>query len=239
LTDIHPGNILLGASDNSMFKDLEAVEFSNPAPRKELPDRIIYASRLMKPKVGPLLISDFGEARLGRGPHAGDIMPLMYRAPETLLHIQWSYPVDIWSVGLTVSSVPARNDWIASPLPVLIGIRPGTFSKQNRFSPPRRMIAALGPPPVELLERHKERALEYWDENCMSSSPWLIRNDVDSAITGKWGDFVPIPSQRTLENTETKLKDNVKFLRFIRRALAWDPDHRPTAKELLQDPWLQ
>ena len=29
-------------------------------------------------------------------------MPIMYRAPETLLYIQWSFPVDIWSVGLTV-----------------------------------------------------------------------------------------------------------------------------------------
>ncbi|GLA41682.1 hypothetical protein AnigIFM63309_009779 [Aspergillus niger] len=30
-------------------------------------------------------------------PHGGDIMPLEYRAPETLLYIDWSYPVDIWS----------------------------------------------------------------------------------------------------------------------------------------------
>ncbi|EFR05538.1 serine/threonine protein kinase [Nannizzia gypsea CBS 118893] len=36
-----------------------------------------------------------------RGPHPGDIMPLEYRAPETLLYVTWSYPVDIWSVGLT------------------------------------------------------------------------------------------------------------------------------------------
>lgn len=27
------------------------------------------------------------------------------------------------------------------------------------------------------------------------------------------------------------------FLRFIRRALAWRPEDRPTTKELLQDPW--
>lgn len=103
--DVHPGNLLLGLNDNdnSYFKAMEESEFSNPAPRKELPDRTIYFSRLMKPKAGPLLLSDFGEARLGPGPHAGDIMPIMYRAPETLLWIQWSFPIDIWSVGLTVS----------------------------------------------------------------------------------------------------------------------------------------
>lgn len=100
--DVHPGNLLLGAEDNSLFKKLEENEQSSPVPRKEMDDRTIYFSRLMRPQAGPLLLSDFGEARLGPGPHAGDIMPIMYRAPETLLYIQWSYPVDIWSVGLTV-----------------------------------------------------------------------------------------------------------------------------------------
>lgn len=104
LADIHPGNVLLGCEDNSLFKKLEDSEFSNPVPRKIYPDRTIYCSRVMKPKVGPLLLSDFGEARLGPGPHVGDIMPITYRAPEVILQIQWSYAVDIWSVGLTVST---------------------------------------------------------------------------------------------------------------------------------------
>jgi serine/threonine-protein kinase SRPK3 len=94
--------LLLGLNDNSLFKALEENEQTNPDPRKELSDRTIYLSRLMKPKVGPLLLSDFGEARLGPDPLIGDIMPIMYRAPETILYVPWSYPVDIWSVGLTV-----------------------------------------------------------------------------------------------------------------------------------------
>lgn len=54
----------------------------------------------------------------------------------------------------------------------------------------------------------------------------------------KWDEFVPIPKDKTLEASETKLEDKTKFLAFMRRALAWDPNDRPTAKELLQDPWL-
>lgn len=54
----------------------------------------------------------------------------------------------------------------------------------------------------------------------------------------KWDEFVPIPEEKTLEAAETKLKDKAKFLAFMRRALAWDPNDRPTAKELLKDPWL-
>ncbi|CAH0023124.1 unnamed protein product, partial [Clonostachys rhizophaga] len=210
-TDVHPGNLLLGLNDNSFFKTLEDNEFSNPVPRKELFDRTIYFSRLMKPKVGPLLLSDLGEVRLGPGPHVGDIMPIMYRAPETLLCIQWSYPVDIWSVGLTAWNLLEGK-------PLFSALKSdGTLSDGAHFS---ELTAALGPPPASLLARHRERALEYWDED------------------GKWGDFVPIPAEKTLEASETKLTDKTKFLQFIRRALTWDPNERPTAKELLQDPWL-
>lgn len=85
-----------------MFRALEKTEFSSPGLRKQLDGRTIYLSRLLKPQNGLLLLSDFGEARIGPGPHDTDIMPAMYRAPEVLLRIQWSYQVDIWSVGLTV-----------------------------------------------------------------------------------------------------------------------------------------
>ncbi|OAA66925.1 protein kinase domain-containing protein [Niveomyces insectorum RCEF 264] len=210
-TDVHPGNLLLGADDNGIFHELEKNEFTNPVPRKQLEDRTIYLSRLMKPKAGPLLLSDFGEARLGPGPHAGDIMPIMYRAPETLLYIQWSYAVDIWSVGLTA--------WDLLEGRTLFSARKddGSFSDGAHLA---ELIAALGPPPLSLLNRHRARALEYWDEH------------------GNWSQFVPIPNEKTLEASETKLKDKDAFLRFMRRVLTWDPDARPTARELLQDPWL-
>ncbi|KAK1507576.1 protein kinase domain-containing protein [Colletotrichum tamarilloi] len=209
--DIHPGNLLLGANDDALFQKLEENELSSPVSRKQLEGRTIYLSRLMKPKAGPLLLADFGEARLGSGPHAGDIMPIMYRAPETLLQIQWGYPVDIWSVGLTA--------WDLLEGRTLFSARKedGSFSDGVHFA---ELIAALGSPPVELLNQHRNRALEYWDAQ------------------GNWSQFVPIPKEKTLEGMESKLENNLKFLQFIRRALTWDPIARPTARQLLQDPWL-
>ncbi|KND91668.1 Serine/threonine-protein kinase SRPK [Tolypocladium ophioglossoides CBS 100239] len=205
-TDVHPGNLLLGTNDDSVFQKLEENEFSSPVPRKQFEDRTIYLSRLMKPKAGPLLLSDFGEARLGPGPHAGDIMPIMYRAPETLLYVQWGYPVDIWSVGLTA--------WDLLEGRTLFSARKedGNFSDGAHLA---ELIAALGPP--------------------------LQGFSIGIAIerSRNWSEFVPIPKERTLEAAETKLEDNTKFLQFIRRALTWDPDSRPTARELLQDPWLK
>ncbi|KAK2049781.1 kinase domain-containing protein [Colletotrichum somersetense] len=214
--DVHPSNLLLGTTDDySLFQELEEKEFSSPVPRKTLKYWTIYLSHLVKPKAGPLLLSDFGEARLGPGPYAGDMMPIMYRALETLFYIQWGYSVDIWSVELTICA------WDLLEGKTLFSARneDGSFSEGVHFA---ELIAALGPPPLGLLHRHRNRALEYWDEH------------------GNWCEFAPILRKKTLEAAETKLGvgDNYKFLQFIRRALTWDPKARPTARQLLQDPWL-
>ncbi|KAM0116433.1 hypothetical protein ACP6JC_007025 [Aspergillus fumigatus] len=209
---IHPGNMLLGVFDNSIFQAIEEKEYTDPVPRKQVsPTRIIYLSRLMRPKEGPMLLSDFGEARIGRGPHGGDIMPLEYRAPETLLYVGWSYPVDIWSVGLTAWDLlepkrlfTARDD-------------DGDLYDAAHLA---QIIAALGPPPVEFLAKTPERRADFWDDE------------------GKWLGLAPIPEARTMEALECRLKDKAGFLSFIRRALTWMPEERATAKELLQDPWL-
>ncbi|RHZ48868.1 hypothetical protein CDV55_101388 [Aspergillus turcosus] len=211
-TDVHPGNLLLGAYDNQLFGKLEETEFASPVPRKLVSStRTIYLSRLMRPKEGPMLLSDFGEARVGPGPHGGDIMPLEYRAPETLLYIGWSYPVDIWSVGLTAWDLleprklfTARDD-------------DGDLYDAAHLA---QLIAALGPPPPEFLAKNPERKADFWDEH------------------GNWLGLAPIPDGRTMEALESRLENNSGFLRFIRRALTWMPEQRATAKELLQDPWL-
>lgn len=80
--------MLLGLDNNDLLRRLEESETSSPVARKLVsPTRTIYLSRLLRFGVGPMLLSDFGEARTGPGPHAGDIMPLEYRAPETLLYV--------------------------------------------------------------------------------------------------------------------------------------------------------
>ncbi|KAL3495112.1 kinase-like protein [Aspergillus germanicus] len=211
-TDIHPGNMLLGAYDNDIFKELEEAESNFPVPRKRVSDtRTIYLSRVMRIKEGPMLLSDYDEARIGPGPHGGDIMPLEYRSPETLLYVGWSYPVDIWSVGLTAWDLLGNKRLFTTR-----GTDGGVYDSDHLAE----IMAALGPPSPQFLAKNPERRADFWDDQ------------------GKWLGLAPFCEGRTLESLETKLVDKTGFLKFIRRALTWLSEERVTARELLQDPWL-
>ncbi|KAL8243911.1 hypothetical protein R6Q59_010169 [Mikania micrantha] len=67
---------------------------------------------------GPLVISDFGAARVGKPfeKHTGDVMPGVYRAPEILLGMESDYKIDIWYVGSrrVVCLLTARGNWTAT-----------------------------------------------------------------------------------------------------------------------------
>lgn len=63
---------------------------------------------------------------------------------------------------------------------------------------------------------------------------------LSSLITtaGEWLDLTPIPDGRTMEALDTRSQDKTGFFGFLRKTLTWMPEDRPTARELLQDPWL-
>ncbi|KAF5540723.1 CMGC SRPK kinase [Fusarium mexicanum] len=209
---VHTGNLLLGLDDDSQLEPLVDMELESPVARKKVAEgRTIYLSRLMLPKPGPMLLSDFGEARTGSGPFAGDIMPVQYRAPEVIMCIAWNRPVDIWSVGLTAWDLLGPNRLFTAK------DEDGDMYDAAHLA---ELIATLGPPPQEFLQRNVERVADFWDEQ------------------GKWLGLAPIPKNRSLEELETRLKDSTGFIAFLRRVLTWMPEDRPTAKELLQDPWL-
>lgn len=111
-TDIKESNILIGCDEN-VFAQFEQEELTDPSPRKELPERRIYLTRpldLPSDFGGPILC-DFGSAIAldDEIEHRENIQPKIYRAPEVVLDIPWTYSVDIWNVGCLVSG-PLRKE---------------------------------------------------------------------------------------------------------------------------------
>jgi serine/threonine-protein kinase SRPK3 len=104
--NIQPGNILLGVRDDSAFVRLEHDELQDPTPRKELASHTVYLSRLMPLTKGGSLLCDFSEARFEFPQNVDLVMPDVYRAPEVMLGLPWSYPIDLWGFAMTVSVIP-------------------------------------------------------------------------------------------------------------------------------------
>lgn len=98
-------NVHLRIEDQSILEHSEKAELSSPSPRKVDSDRVIYESRgLIRPKrSGRPVLCDFGEARFGKPTYTDEIQPYVYRAPEIILNIPWTFSADIWNVGVLVS----------------------------------------------------------------------------------------------------------------------------------------
>lgn len=109
--DIQARNILLRIQDPDVLRDMEESELVYPSARKITSETAVFASRRAP---GPYdrwlgrksatVLCDFGEARPGKSSHTGLIQPAPFRAPEVLLEIPWSEPIDIWNLGCMVRS---------------------------------------------------------------------------------------------------------------------------------------
>ncbi|KAK8243395.1 kinase-like domain-containing protein [Phyllosticta capitalensis] len=220
-TDIKEHNMLIGA-DSSIFHSFEEEELAQPCPRKEVDGRTIYEYRELNnfPKeYGQPALCDLGSAvALDDGvEHREDIQPNIYRAPEVILGVPWSYSVDVWNVGCVI--------WDAFEGESLFSGRDPEHKKYRGRAHLAEMMALLGPPPASLLARANHRA-KFFDE------------------AGNFHAGIPLPESKPLEQRETtlagdgKTEDRELFLRFMRKMLQWEPEKRSSARELVEDEWI-
>ncbi|KAK7428370.1 hypothetical protein QQZ08_005127 [Neonectria magnoliae] len=102
--DIKADNIMLELVDESVLEAFTQSEMDDPSPRKFVDGVPIYLSRQFgRPrKFGNVVLSDFGAAVRGDQKRNHDAQPNVYRSPEVMLKTEWSYPVDIWNVGVMI-----------------------------------------------------------------------------------------------------------------------------------------
>ncbi|KAL6247124.1 hypothetical protein RBB50_005467 [Rhinocladiella similis] len=137
----------------------------------------------------------------------------IYRAPEVLLDMDWGYSVDIWNIGVMIWDVFYDQHLFDAYDPVT-----NKLSNKYHIS---EMAAYLGPPPRGFLEK-SETSWKYFDRS-------------GRLVTG-----IDLTDKLSLEAREERFEGEKKekFLNFIRSMLQWDPKDRLTARELLDDPWL-
>jgi glycosidase len=87
---------------DTAFSEFEQDELDKPFPRKELLDRTIYVSQPMRITKGLPSLCDLSEARFNSPENHDLVMPDAYRAPEVVLDMPWSYPIDVWGFAMTV-----------------------------------------------------------------------------------------------------------------------------------------
>ncbi|KFZ00370.1 hypothetical protein V500_01073 [Pseudogymnoascus sp. VKM F-4518 (FW-2643)] len=214
-TDIKGDNILQEIEDTSILDVFAKAETDNPSSRKFINDAPVYASRRLElpRKFGNAVLSDFGSAVRGDKKRNHDAQPNVYRSPEVMLKTEWSYPVDIWNVGVMIWDLFEGKH-------MFYGNDPDGKGCSTRAHL-AEVIGMLGPPPADFLKRG-------------------IRSHEFFAEDGTWKSDVEVPQYTSLERSEEFLegKTKVMFLDFMRGMLQWRPEDRKTAKELLEDPWL-
>ncbi|KAL7938035.1 protein kinase [Trichoderma chlorosporum] len=209
-TDISLNNILVGATDDAPFAQLEKDEEARPVARKVLSDRTIYMSRPVSWTKGQLILSDMGSARFGRESFTGDIMLDVYRASEVILGMEWSSKVDLWSVGVMMWDLLEGKRLFHAE-------KDGILDDEQHLA---EMVSLMGNPPPEFLRRSS-----------------ICSRFFDDA--GNWKGSVPIPDQSFEERiTQLQGEDKELLLGFVRSVLCWLPEQRPTAEEMAYDDFL-
>ncbi|KAK4155789.1 Serine/threonine-protein kinase [Chaetomidium leptoderma] len=211
--DVQEDNIMFSVVEASEWRAVEDAEMVEPTPRKVYKDHAIHSTRMsyLPPPKSPMVLCDFGEARFGSEAYSEHAMPDLYRAPEILLRIQWNEKIDIWALGLVL--------WR-----LVEGTNLFTNNEGGRWKSAlphmARMISLLGPPPQHLLDSNPATKVYFDKTGKLKKGHKIVETSLEAEATALEG--------------ETK----AEFLRFLRRMLHWDQDERPSAQELLKDPWF-
>ena len=154
-------------------------------------------------------VIDFGSASNYVNSLFSYVQSRYYRAPEVILGYGYDNKIDIWSLGCILVEL-----FTGVPL----------FPGDNEHDQLTRIMAVLGEPPRELLEKSRRKAC-FFDQDLQ---PIIIKN--------KRGVLV-YPS--TKELIKPRDNDEIGFKDFITKCLEWDYNKRMSADEALKHFWIK
>ncbi|RLL95593.1 hypothetical protein CFD26_102340 [Aspergillus turcosus] len=174
-----------------------------------------------------------GKGEVGLHPIQSD----QFRAPEVILGCGWSFSADIWNFGVLAWNIIERTELFRQ-----------VHDAQGHYNPKAHlaeMIALLGPPPKQLLARSDAMAGVQWPTAVKNEAGRLCSNGreyFDGPFFNENGEFLYddlIPTRKLEDSIMTlEEKERQAFLSFVNHMLAWLPEDRQTAGELMEHPFL-
>jgi serine/threonine-protein kinase SRPK3 len=224
-TDLKPDNIMMGLGDHANeVLDKFVQKLEHDPPKRTMPDhtgRVIYESRgdfdevPTDEVIRSAKITDIGLAEWGDQQNNKPIQSNAFTAPEVILTAGWSYPADIWNLGVMLWDLIGQEGLFDC-----IPTEPGSYHSDKHLGV---MIALMGPPPKELLERGSTSAT-YFNDDGEFRKPELTKHDIT------WDQNI----RHNLKGEERDL-----FIDFAKKMITWLPEDRWTARKLLEHPFLQ
>lgn len=200
-------------------KILRALQFlkENKTIHSDLKPENIFS----KPTEPRFVIADFGLAgTLSDIKQRQEVQPIYYRAPEVVLHLERSYPIDMWSFGACALELFLGFplfDYSSEPLPI------ANNALKDNLELLFRMFEVLGFPPKEL-------------------SPILPRLEAAfSTIRHKEPGSDSISSLIKRKFESEKIDEGLecdRMIDFFERILTWDAKKRMTPEEALRHPYI-
>ncbi|KKK26544.1 hypothetical protein ARAM_002951 [Aspergillus rambellii] len=266
-TDLKLENIMVSFEDPAVLADFMDFQLETPMAFKiDSTGRPVYQSRH---DFGPLKILrsipqlvDFGLAtRLEEDDDWGvwPIQPGHYRAPEVILGNGWQMPADIWNLGVLLWDMIEGKELFRQ-----IHDQHSRYDAKLHIA---EMIALLGPPPPEIIQRYHYMREYSWPEPvrredgrvCKTVEEYFCGPFFDDTGIYHWGSLSRANASQTHEFIlgrflyedlipDRKLGDTVSFLEGAEREafldlaqqmLVWHPDVRKTAGELARHAFLQ
>ena len=241
-TDLKPDNIMMGlGNDPTGLLDRFVQHLQAYPPPRKAPDRedghIIYeastdlllvgkedkSNSITDEVLASAKITDIGLAEWGdKGPQHKAIQANAFTCPEVLLGVGWSYPADIWNLAAMMWDLIEMEGLFDR-----INTDPGKYHAHEHLA---LMICLLGPPPKELLDRGM-KTCNYFDYD-RENDQYVFKSQ---KLVDKWKDDVTF--DRAVTHMQGPNKES--FIDFVKKMLAWVPEERWTAKQLLEHPWLR
>ncbi|KAJ9219056.1 hypothetical protein DTO027B5_414 [Paecilomyces variotii] len=245
-TDLKLENIMVSFEDPTVLADFMDSQLENPMAFKiDSTGRPVYQSRndfgpLKSLRSIPQLV-DFGLAtRLEEDDDWGvwPIQPDHYRAPEVVLGIGWQMPADIWNFGVLLWDMIGGRELFRH-----IHDQQGRYDAKLHIA---EMVALLGPPPPEIIQRYEYMREYSWPEPvrredgrvCETAEEYFGGPFFDDNGRFIYQDLIP---NRKLDDTFSFLEGEEReaFLDLAKGMLVWHPNARKTAGELARHAFLQ